>query len=725
MTPLILPSAWVHRWRSAAVLGHTVLACLTLAILCGTARAQVVLRLASGPESGVYAAIGREAAEIARAGGLALTPVATNGSWQNLVMLDSLGVQFALTQKDALVEYLRFSQDSGIVAVQPLYEDYLHILVRSQFSVSRVAQFQGLRIFPGLPQSGTGVTTHHLLDVLGISTGQFDLVPSLPFDSVEWYFRNDSLDVATYVGGLGNKDVADLMRTGAARLFAMDKTALKAIMIDRAEEQQSGILIRDIPPGVYVNQPKRVQTIATPVLLVTNRAIPDSIVRSVVFAVDSAIRFLNAKGEHGEFQGMLEWQRSAGVPLYVSGRYWPTRPSGTWIAVIVAGLIVVLLAVIVFRFRLRLYLFFRAHPGRGIAALSLILCLAFTFGAFLAESAVNDNFSNFGESLWSVVVYLVSGMENRAPVTKLGRVFCLAALFLGPLVIALMTGFFASTFVVRLMEAGMPKHLRDHFVIANWNSRAYAIIEQLRSPILERSVIAVISDDPGVNLKDLSRQFARGRMKAFEDVYFCPGDPSTKNALLNANVEDCDAIIVLSDDREPQSDEKTIRTLFLLKEIADEYDIELDVIAELRNVANIKMVTELRRTFKGTLDYVASSNMRTMLLAQCALNRGLSDVYRQLLTPTKDTCELYTVTIPAAAAGRTFEQYITECLKVSTVDRLIPIGLGRRIGGQIQFRINPPAQIDGGKANPFHTLEEGDQLLVIAYDPPKTSELPD
>lgn len=240
----------------------------------------------------------------------------------------------------------------------------------------------------------------------------------------------------------------------------------------------------------------------------------------------------------------------------------------------------------------------------------------------------------------------------------------------------------------------------------------------------EGGVYAEISDDPSINFKELGRQFTKGRSKAFEDVYFCPGDPALMSTLLNANVEDSDAIIVFADDREPASDEKTIRMIFLLKQIAEEHGKELDVVVELRNVENVKVIEELKKSFPGTLDYVASSNIRTMLLAQCALNRGLSDAYRQLLTATADSCELYTVEIPKTAAGCSFREYRMACAEITSKESVIPIGIGRREDGRLRFAINPLPELTDGKANDLHTLQEGDQLLVIAYDPPKMRDLP-
>ncbi len=685
---------------------------------------ETTISFATGPQKSVYEEIGLVASGLNDKFDVEINAITTNGSWQNLNMLDSQQVQFALTQQDALVEFLRRHPNSKIQIIKPIFEEYLHIMLRSQFNIPRASQFRDLRIFTGLSQSGTALTTLNLFNTLGISTGQYDPIKRDSLNEIKSLFREESLDVATYVDGLGNSGVSELMSSRVAHFFSLDHETRKLITIDRAHDIGSGIYIREIPPNTYDNQPRGVQAITVPVLLVTTSEIDTVVTEKVIAAIDSAMLKLDDESYGGLFTNFVPKQTLENFPLYQNGEHLPPMPGFfTFLnIVIICGIIFMIYLAI--RYRIRLFRFFRSHPGRGAAIIAILLSMVCAYGAYLSENKINANFSDFYESYYSVIIYIISGMENRIPVTGMGRIFCLASLVLGPFMIAMITGFFASSLIIHFMEAGMPKQLSDHFVIANWNSRALAVIEDLRSPILDHSVIAVVSDDPSVDFKELNRQFMKQRSRGFEDVYFCPGDPSTKLALLNANVERSDAIIILADDREQTSDEKTIRTVFVLKEIGEEKKLDLDVVVELRNVENIKIIQEMRNSFPGTLDYVASSNIRTMLLAQCALNKGLSDVYRQLLTPTEDTCELYTVEIPDSVIGGCFRDYRVACTKIRTKEGVIPLGIGRRINGKLEFEINPLPLLHNKEENPFHTLQKGDELLVIAYDPPKTSDLP-
>ncbi len=683
--------------------------------------------IATGPEGSIYADIGKTVSLLSAEHNLGIQAVVTNGSWQNLNMLDSQIVTFTLTQQDALAEYLRLHPQSKIRVIKPIFEEYLHILIRSRFNITRASQLRNLRIFPGLSRSGTAFTTQGLFNTLGISSKQYTTIDVDSLSQIGNLFREGELDVATFVDGLGSTSVTELIDSGAAHLFSLDHEARKQITVGRSKDRLSGIYIRSIPANKYTNQLSDVNAITVPVLLVT--ILPDqefTLARKVVFAINNATTIMDSSNILGLFSEVKPTRSLFNFPLYLKGTYMSppdsllTHVDITLIAAFIVGLILAI------KYRIRLFRYSRSHPVRVLAIIAIMLSFVCTYCAYWAEHEINASFSDIIESIYSVVIYIVSGMENRVPVTTTGRISCLLALILGPLVIALISGYVASSLIIHFMEAGMPKQLSDHFVIANWNSRALAVIEQLRSPILEHEVIVVVSDDPSIDFKELNRQFQKHRSKGFEDVYFCPGDPSTKLSLLNANVERADAVIVFGDDRQLSSDEKTIRTVFALKEIGDESKSKnLDVIVELRSIENVKVITELRRTFPGTLDYVASGELRTMLLAQCAINRGLSDVYRQLLTSSKDSCELYTVEVPETALGSSFREYRIACAKVTNKEGVIPIGIGRRVNGNTRFEINPLPLLPNKAENPFHTLQKGDLLLVIAYDPPQTKDLPE
>ncbi len=82
-----------------------------------------------------------------------------------------------------------------------------------------------------------------------------------------------------------------------------------------------------------------------------------------------------------------------------------------------------------------------------MALLFIILFVIGTVGMYLFERGVNDNFINLGQSFWSSLVYLLSGFEDREPVTIEGRVFSIF-IFIGSIcIIGSVAGNFASIFM--------------------------------------------------------------------------------------------------------------------------------------------------------------------------------------------------------------------------------------------------------------------------------------
>ena len=55
---------------------------------------------------------------------------------------------------------------------------------------------------------------------------------------------------------------------------------------------------------------------------------------------------------------------------------------------------------------------------------------------------------------------------------------------------------------------------------------------------------------------------------------------------------------------------------------------------------------------------------------------------------------------------------------------MIPIGLRRFFEGRVQVALNPGPRLQDGSPNPSYTIERGDDLITIAYGPPRTKDLP-
>lgn len=690
------------------------------------------IRLATGMEGGGYYDIGRQAERLSAHGDVLLTAQETQGSWENLILLQSGEADFALAQLDAVIQYHNYHLDSKVVVIRPLYTEYLHILLRDPFELIGTADLIDKRVFIGPRRSGTAITARFLMDLMGVSAAQYTRVFASGLKDVQRLLREDSVDVAMHVGTLGNRFITELLDSTCCRLFPIDRQATRRITRDIPKNKLGILAVRSIPAGTYRSQERQVTTIVVPVVLVASRPdLPHNIVRSINTLIDSAIVCVRADGGQGQMTIDKHVPRPAGLSIYHPS-FWP-KESGIpafWINIFAAMVFFLTAAWAAYKHRLRIMRHFRSRTLALVLGGVVVIFLLCVIAIYSVEHSVNEDFGGLPETMWSMLICLFSGLGDRLPITTEGHFITTIVIITGPLFLAVLTGFFASSLIINALERKMAKNLKDHHVILNWSSRALEVVKQIRSRSSSASdtgVIVVVSDDPNLNLKELQKRFSKASSKrAFEDVYFCPGDPCDEQSLVNANVEDADSILIMSDDRQDTSaDEKTLRSLLALQRIAENHNRPLNVVVELMNIENSKVVDNIARHFPGVVDSVAAGQMRTRLLAHTALIPGLSKFYKDLLCFARESNEVYLVELPPSAVGQTFPEYAAKVFRSDSKQPLIPVGLQRIENGEPVLMTNPKALTKEGKESPYFKLRERDKLLVISYDPPTTDELPE
>jgi uncharacterized protein len=152
-----------------------------VAIACAPARptpppaAPRTLRLATGPEGGVYEALGGALATAYSAGiaGVTVVPVNTAGSTANADGVQKSDYDVAFIQADALFDaYSRGTDDdlsphSNLRALAVLHTDVLQIVTRRDGPIRHIADLAGRRVGVGLPGGHTEVSVKNVLDVHG------------------------------------------------------------------------------------------------------------------------------------------------------------------------------------------------------------------------------------------------------------------------------------------------------------------------------------------------------------------------------------------------------------------------------------------------------------------------------------------------------------------------------------------------------------------------------
>jgi Trk K+ transport system NAD-binding subunit len=169
------------------------------------------------------------------------------------------------------------------------------------------------------------------------------------------------------------------------------------------------------------------------------------------------------------------------------------------------------------------------------------------------------------------------------------------------------------------------------------------------------------------------------------------GDPTRREVLLDAGVAGADTAIVLTDSRNARNpDAHTLLVALAIEEIAP----SVYTIVEVQDSNNM---SHFDRT--AVDETVCRSGLSELLLAQCALNPHLGDVYRELYTYQTHGNEIYQM--ERQERWKTFRGAFEELMG----RRVIALG-GRRARKNL---LNPPADAP---------LQPGDLIWVIALEQP-------
>lgn len=725
----------------------------------GVAVAASPPRVASGTDGGAYATL---AEGLSRRLGGRLVP--SEGSVQSLELLVGGGVDFALIQQDVLTHVLE--RDAGaprerVRVVDRVFFDYLHLLVRRPLHLSTVRELRGLRVWRGPSGSGTRYTANRFLDIIGIAPQAYlDAAPELQgldLAGLSTALRGGAeaagLDVAMVVAAPGSDGICRLTSAGLVEILPVDHPTRRRMTAEsEAQGASSQLVFASIPGDTYARQPAPVPTLAVPVLLVTSLG-PEAgplvaRAREAVHEEWRAMRDASRRRSRSErrtagvtpagphavcplpaVEPMAAALVDANLPLY-----WNDEPStrlwARWIAFERAWRPVGVLLLVVasawwlsaspWGARVRRHAVDRPLVFAFVVALVSVLLI--TLSTYWAERELNENFQSIPESFWSITVYLFSGLEDRTPYTGLGKGLAALGLLLGPALFALLTGHSAKYFISR--ERTMPRHLTDHVLLLNWNERALQLAEELHSPVVtsgQGHAVIVALTDQAETVERLKKESKERDFAVLEDFYLSVGDPTEERALRSANAQDANTILVLADDRVGErADERTIRSVFMLRRIARAEKRDLHVVVEIVDPANEVVIDEIAEDFPGLLERISGLRVRTCLLAQAALSPGIVEFYSDLLRVSADSNEVYTRPIPDSAVGATFTDYAGHVLRTVIDPPLIPVGIQRfsTRGGRPRIHCNPRPGTPGA------TLQSGDRLVFLAYDSP-TGPLPE
>jgi hypothetical protein len=199
-----------------------------------------------------------------------------------------------------------FRNARPIAALASLYDDYLHIVVRDEREIVRLAQLAGRTVAIGPPESAVHILARRLLNIVDFAQKP----PKLRFDdaaTAAGLLRDGSIDAFFTIGALPDDVVGQLAATERIRLLpvAEETTSL-------GDNLGEYFVTRSVPANTY-GYPAAVVTLGVRTVLVVRRTMPDEEAYSLVRLLFESRHAL--KDVHPEAQRLDERSALLTYPL--------------------------------------------------------------------------------------------------------------------------------------------------------------------------------------------------------------------------------------------------------------------------------------------------------------------------------------------------------------------------------------------------------------------------
>ena len=714
--------------------------------ICSHARKELVL--ATGNKKGTYFAIGQGIKQIVeqKLPDLEIIVLATDGSIENAKLLDAGTTHLALMQNDIAYYFNKgermFSYASDKArGVASLYTETIQIIARKDLDVNEINELKGMKISVGLKGSGTEFNAATILDAVNISYD--NIVPKfMSFRNAKDSLLSATIDAAFITAGIPTPAVTDMAEI-------INFVPIDIDVVEKLRKTYPYFVFTNIPAQSYEGQNREVPAVGVRALLVARTDLEESTVRRIVELLFENIDDL--KSTHSIVSNIRLEDATWGMTLSLHpGAMDYYRKQGViekqvkdYVPHIIFFIVIILIFFLTIKYRYSITEVITKNIYTKFAVFFIILYLIGTIGIYYSEKNVNENFRTVYESFWSTLLYILSGFEGRVPITTQGRITSVLILIASMGVLGLIVGKIASS-LLKVREVKMPKNIRQHIVICNWSSKCEKIIKELHAPDAAPDIdIIVISSKRPVDEKVLRSN----NQKEYSNVEFRESDPTFHQVLKGANAHVAKSVMILAneDSTDPDAEAGLIAlaiTSIWKQRIKNEVSRRTKPTATETEKDNITKRVQLEEDFKkphivaevvnhrkaehlldaGVDEIICATDYGIGLLAQCTLYEKLSTAYQQLLTYSKDTCEIYLVDDPKVmkwAGGKTFEE-VASFLNQQRNPENPAILIGFRRGNNII--LNPREQ--GVKAEKKHLrFVEGDCLVVLSYEYPELSKI--
>ena len=190
----------------------------------------------------------------------------------------------------------------------------------------------------------------------------------------------------------------------------------------------------------------------------------------------------------------------------------------------------------------------------------------------------------------------------------------------------------------------------NHIVILGWSERVTRIITQLRDNVHRGSndirPILIVTDE---SIDKLSLR------ENFEKVYFLHGHPNSIEVLGRADLHKARALLIPSSSlQNAQADGRAIFSMLAALTLRPDLPVCVEITSpENENVINLAIKSQM---IGDDVEVVSLESVCEQLMAQTAINKGITRIYAHLLDFSEVTNELYVATLSPTLSGKTFRE---------------------------------------------------------------------
>ncbi|GLZ02785.1 C4-dicarboxylate ABC transporter substrate-binding protein [Actinomadura sp. NBRC 104412] len=237
------------------------------------------LSIATGDTTGVYYQLGGGYADVISKNvrGYQATAEATGASIENIQRVVRGDSDIAFTLADVAGEAATgkhsFDSPQPIRALARIYNNYVHVIARTDSGIRSVADMRGKRVSTGSPNSGTEAMAVRLLEAAGINPKSGIRRQALSLPETVQGMKDGTIDAMVWSGGLPTSGITDLMTTVKTRaVFVPLRRELPKLQARYGQIYQPTTIRRNV-----YRTPGPVSTILVPNVLIVSPKMPDNL----------------------------------------------------------------------------------------------------------------------------------------------------------------------------------------------------------------------------------------------------------------------------------------------------------------------------------------------------------------------------------------------------------------------------------------------------------------